>query len=133
MKSTVRPSWLLIFVTAAITGVLASLVRDRLLTQTKARLTEKYSQQIASLSDQQAARLIARLAQGNDQWLDVIVAATADDRPAVAQTAETELLDLIAQWTKMPAAESSPHAACLAHLLAQQAPNIPAEQRHLGR
>jgi hypothetical protein len=118
---------------AAIAVAIGWLVRERLLLTTHERLTHKYRQEIVVLAERQAARLVARLAQDDDQWLDVIVTATSDDRLLVAQTAETELLGLVAHWAELPAESGSRQAAILAHVLAQQAPNLPADRRHPAR
>src|SRR5436190_7566689 len=133
MKSIARPNWLSILVMAAIAVAIGWLVRERLLLTTHERLTHKYRQEIVALAERQAAGLVARLAQDDDQWLDVIVTATSDDRLLVAQTAETELLGLVAHWAALPAESGSRQAAILAHVLAQQAPNLPADRRHPAR
>lgn len=132
MKAVARPSWLLIFVMAAITAALAWQARGRLLAATRERMARQYGQQIAALPDRQAARLVSQLAQDDDQWLEVVVAASADGRTAIAAAAESELRNRVLLWAELPSAESSPLVASLASLLAQQAGDLPAERRHLA-
>jgi len=133
MKSVSRSNWLSIWLVAALTAALGWFARERLLLSTHDRLTQTYLHEIDVLSDRNAADLVARLAQDDAQWLDVLVPATADDRPIVAQAAESALLDLVTHWSVLPAEASSRQAATLAHLLAQQAQNLSADRCHPHR
>jgi hypothetical protein len=95
------------------------------------RLAERYHEALAAASDEAAARLVARLAVDDDQWLDLLVAATTDARPLVSQAAEAELRSLVQRWAQLPPSEASPRAAKLAHVLATRAPTCRANGRAL--
>jgi hypothetical protein len=131
MQSLPRVRWLLVLATVAVIGVAFSLARAWLLADVRDRLTQKYQQRIASLSERQAALLVRHLAKSDGDWLDVLVAASADDRPIVAAAAETELRELVNRWAQRPE-ESSTDVADLARLLAQQAQELPPQRRHLA-
>src|SRR5438046_8308263 len=55
------------------------------------RLIKRYCDEIRALPEEQASRFVSRLAETDVQWTEVIVAATADDRPLVATAAESEI------------------------------------------
>ena len=82
MKSENRLRWLLIAALASLTVVGAWRIRHRLLDSTQQRLVRSYQQRLISLPEREAASLIQRLAQSDDQFLEILVSATADDRPA---------------------------------------------------
>ena len=119
-------------VTALLAIVLAAwLGRSRLQEWTHARLAAQHQRQIAQLSDEGAALLIARLAEADDEYLDLVVLALADPRPAVADAAEEALLARTLRWSQWRSEKSSPRVAALAGLLAQSAERIPDERRPL--
>jgi hypothetical protein len=130
MKSLSR--WLLVLAMAVFVGAGAWLASALLEAGVHSRLTHKLQQRVASLPDQQAIRLVRHLALEDGQWLDVLVAASADDRPAVAAAAERALRELVDRWAELAPEESSPRAAELASLLAEQAPPLPTERRQLA-
>ncbi len=132
MISETRTRWLLVAALAALTVTGAWLFRHALLGSTRQRLVESYQDRLASLPERDAARLIQRLAQNDDQWLEVLVCASADDRPLVSTTAERELQDLIDQWSSLPPQESASRVAMLASLLAEHAVSVPPERRQLA-
>jgi hypothetical protein len=131
MKLLPRGGWLLVLAMAAVIVSASSRARTWLRVGVRDRLTQKYQQRLGGLTERQAALLVRRLARANGDWLDVLVAASADDRPAVAAAADTELRELVDRWAELPE-ENAPHIADLAGLLAQQAPRLPAERRQLA-
>src|SRR6266850_7660855 len=131
MQSLPRAGWLLVLAMAAVILGGASLARAWLLAGVRDRLAQKYQQRLASLSERQAALFVRRLAHSEGEWLDVLVAASADERPAVAAAAEVELCEMVDRWAEL-AEESSSYVADLARLLAQQAPGLPPQRRHLA-
>jgi hypothetical protein len=133
MKPTGAKSWLLVLAMAGVVASTAWLARGWMLAATHQRLEQQYQQRIATLPEGQAARLVRELARRDRAWIGVILAASADDRDAVAAAAESELRDLVERWSALPAAESSSHVAELASLLAGHAPRLPAERRHLAQ
>src|SRR5262245_31176607 len=102
-----------------------------LLASVRTRLATGYQQSLAELSDQEAARLVRRLAHGDAQWLEVLVQASGDERPDVAKAAATALQGLVARWRTMPPEGTAAGMAKLARLLAQHAPTLPPQRRHL--
>jgi hypothetical protein len=109
----------------------AWLGRGRLQQWTHARLAAEQQRQLAQLSDEGAAVLIARLAEADDEYLDLIVLALAEPRPAVADAAQEALIERMARWSQWRAEESAPRACALAGLLAESAERIPDERRPL--
>jgi len=131
MKLLPSGGWLLVLAMTALIVSATALARDWLLADVRDRLSQKYQQRVAAFSERQAALLVRRLAQNDDQWLDALVAAAADDRPAVAAAAETELREMVDRWAELPQQHSA-QIAGLARLLAQQAPLLPAQRRDLA-
>jgi hypothetical protein len=127
-----RGRWLLMLAMAALVVWGASLARTWTFGAVRTRLSHRYQQQIASLPEPQAVRLVRRLGEDDSQWLDVLFAASGDERPAVAAAAERHLRELVDRWAEMPPGESSPIVASLAGVLAQQAPQLSAERRRLA-
>jgi len=132
MKSENRVRWLLIAALASLTVVGAWRIRHRLLDSTQQRLVRSYQQRLISLPEREAASLIQRLAQSDDQFLEILVWASADDRPLVSTTAQRELQDLVDQWSNLPSQDSSNRAVRLARLLAVHAASMPPERRDLA-
>jgi hypothetical protein len=132
MKSENRVRWLLIAALASLTVVGAWRVRHRLLDATQQRLVRSYQQRLISLPEREATSLIQRLAQSDDQFLEILVWASADDRPFVSMTAQRELQDLVDQWSSLQPHESSNRAAMLARQLAVHAASMPPERRDLA-
>jgi hypothetical protein len=133
MQHALRPRWLLILTIAALGFAATRLTATWLLPSAHQRLVKKHCDQILALPEEQAARLIARLAEKDDHLAEVIVTATADDRPLVASAAERELRSLILRWTSLPAAERSPRAARLARALATTAATLSPDRRMLAK
>jgi hypothetical protein len=104
-------------------------MRAFLLPTTHERLAQRYRMQLAELGDEQAARLVERLAADDDQWLEILVVSAVDLRPLVSQAAQRELRNLVHRWADLPAADSSPRAATLALILAQSARDLAPDQR----
>jgi hypothetical protein len=104
-----------------------------LLPGTRERLIERYCSDVRTLPEERAARLVSRLAEKDGQWSEVIVAATADDRPLVASAAESELRSLVVRWATLPAAESSPRVAALSRALNETAASLPPDRRSFAR
>ena len=129
MKSPSR--WLLALAMAGL--VTASIVSTRawLSVDVHERLELRYRSRLGSLSESQASLLVRRMGQHGEQWLDLLVAASADERRAVAAAAELELRELVDRWAELPE-ENSPHVADLARLLATQVTELPPERRHLA-
>jgi hypothetical protein len=132
MKPGFRARWLLVASFAALSVAGAWLVREKLLDATRERLVRSYQHRLTSLPELEAASLIQRLAQIDDQFLEIIVWASTDERTLVSATAQRELQDLVDQWSSLPPHESSVRAAMLARLLAVYAPALPAERRDLA-
>jgi hypothetical protein len=109
-----------------------SLGRGWTLSATRARLSLRYQAQIAVLPEGRAVRLLRTLGQAEGEWSDVLLAASADARPAVAEAAERTLREAVDRWARLPAGESSVHIAGLARLLAHEAPRLAAERRQVA-
>jgi hypothetical protein len=125
------PRWLLaLAMTAAIAGG-SSLARPWLQKSVEARLTRKFEARLAALDEHEAVKLVHRLAVVEGDWLELLVAASADERSALAAAAEAELREEIDRWTKEPE-ERSESVALLAGLLAEQAPRLAPERRLLA-
>src|SRR4029434_3721820 len=65
------------------------------------RVIQQYCQQVRVLPEEEAAHLVARLAEDDAEWAEVVIAATADERPTVANTAERELRGLVLRLRRM--------------------------------
>ena len=107
----------------------AWLGRSKLEGWTHARLAAQHQRQLGQLSDEGAARLIARLADADDEYLDLIVLSLADPRPAVADAAEQALEGRIEHWSQWRTETAGPRVAALAGLLADSGERIPLERR----
>jgi hypothetical protein len=132
MMLTRANRWLLILSMAGTVAAAALLARHSMLAATHRWLERHYERQIAALSERQAVRLVRELARRDQPWIGVLLSASADDRVAVATTAESELRDLVERWSSIPISQISPQVAELASLLAVHAPRMPAERRHLA-
>src|SRR5437868_10946682 len=124
MKAVCRPRSLLILAVAALTSAGIRLTASWLLPSAHQRLVRQYRDQVQALPEEQAARLVTRLAKKDSEWAEVIVLATADDRPLVASAAERDLRSLTLRLAKLTADESSPQAPRLARALPATAPNL---------
>jgi hypothetical protein len=107
----------------------AWLGRSKLEGWTHAGLAAQHQRQLAQLSEDGAARLIARLAEADDEYLDLIVLSLADPRPAVADAAEQSLEGRMDRWSQWRTDQASSRVAALASLLAESAEQIPPERR----
>jgi hypothetical protein len=132
MGTEIRFRWLLVASIAVLAVAGAWLLRGWFLDSTRARLTQSYQQRLMLLPERDAARLVQRLAQDQDQWLEILIWASADDRPLVGTTAQRELQDRIDQWASLPLQNSADRAVRLARLLAVYAPSTPPERRHFA-
>jgi hypothetical protein len=121
--------WLLAAAAIVVVAAAAWTGRRWLDEWTHDRLATKYAAVVAGLPEKRAAEFVARLADDDSQPLELVVQALADRRPDVEEAAEAGLLRGLDRWAKLPAAESSPHVATLAELLAQVSPQLPAERR----
>lgn len=116
-------------------GALAAIVlwawlgRNRLEDWTHARLAAQHQRQLAQLSEEGAARLITRLADADDEYLDLIVLSLADPRPVMAAAAEQALQARIDLWSQWRSETAGPRVAALAGLLADSGERIPPERR----
>ena len=72
--------------------------------------------------------LVRHLAESDAEWLAVLVPAATDSRASVASAAMTSLEQLVERWSALTVAESAPHVAALARLLAEHAPRLPPER-----
>src|SRR5262245_52827755 len=95
MKSVFRPRWLSIFAITALTFAGIRLAAGWLLPGAHERLVQQYWETVRKLPEGKAARFVAHLAENDAEWAEVLIAATADDRPLVASTAERELRGLV--------------------------------------
>ncbi len=132
MKSVFRPRWLSILAIAALSFAGIRLAAGWLLPGAHERLVQQYCQQISAMPEDRATRFVVHLAENNAQWAEVIVAATADLRPAVVSTAERELRSLVLRLSRSPAEETSSAAAHLARALAITAPHLAPDRRILA-
>jgi hypothetical protein len=123
--------WLVVLTVLLAAAAGGRLARSGVASWTLRRLAGHQQHQVAAAVESVAVQTIRRLAQ-DDQWLEVIVAATADSRPAVAAAAQAEVLHRMERWQRLPAAESSPHVARLASALAAVAPRLPGEGRRFA-
>src|SRR6185503_15041101 len=118
--------WLLaLLMTAAIAGG-SLLARPWLQKNVEDRLTRKFEARLAALEEHEAVKLIQRLGVVEGDWLELLVAASADERPAVAAEAEAVLREEIDRWAKEPE-DRSESVVLLASLLAEQAPRLAPE------
>jgi hypothetical protein len=131
MNALFRSRWLTIFAAAALAFAGIRLTASGLLPGAQQRLVQQYRNRILALPEDQAARFVTRLAEKDAPWPEVLVLATADDRPLVAGAAERELRSLVLRLTQLPADESSPQAARLARALALAAAELPPDRRSL--
>ena len=121
--------WLLIALLAGATFLGGNLARQHLLRVARQRLVQKYIDRITAYSERDAARLVRQLAHSPDEWLEVLVVATCDDRDEVSTIAQRQLSDIVHAWSLRPTAESSPRCAALASLLAYHAPSLSPDRR----
>ena len=121
--------WLLIALLAGATFLGGNLARQHLLKVARQRLVQKFVDRIAAFSESDAARLVRQLAQNPDEWLEVLVVASCDDRDEVSTTAQRQLSDIVHAWSLLPTAESTPRCAALASLLAHHAPSLSPNRR----
>ncbi len=132
MRNILRPRWLSIFALAALSFAGIRLASGWLTPGAHQRLVHQYCDQIKALPEDDAARFVARLAKQDAEWSAVLLAASADERPLVAITAERELRSLILRLAQLPFDQRSPHAAELARALATTAPGLPSDRRSLA-
>ena len=128
MPRTSGRHWLMALLLVAAVAATLRLARPSLESWTHGRLTKQHQRELMSLLEPDAAQLVRRLSS-DEQWLAVIVAATADTRQAVAAAARAAILNHLEHWSRLSPAESSPRAAELAALLADQAARLPSEQK----
>lgn len=133
MKSDFRPRWLSIFAVSALIFAGIRLAAGWLLPGAHDRLVQQYWSTVRALPEDKAARFVTHLAENDAEWADVIVVATADERPLVASTAERELRGLVLRLARMPGAQSSLHVADLARALAITVPNLPPDRRSAAK
>jgi hypothetical protein len=124
-----RSHRLLVLAALAAIALWAWLGRAHLERWTRAELAARHQQQLTQLSDEGAATLIAHLAAADDEYLDLLVLALNDPRPAVANAAERALDDRVNCWSRWPQTEAGPRVAALAGLLAPAAESVPRERR----
>lgn len=129
MAHSSRGQYLLALGSLVAIALWAWLGRNQLEGWTHARLAAQHQRQLAQLSDDGAARLIARLAEADDEYLDLIVLSLADPRPAVAEAAEQALEARVDQWSRWRTDQASSRVAALAGLLAESAERTPPERR----
>src|SRR4051812_35922870 len=122
--------WLRMLSLAALVPLTGWLAWPALRTTTVERVAHQHQAQIAALSDRDAVQVIRRLAQEDALWLDVLVAASRDERPGVAAAAQLELREIVDRWAALPATENSTRASQLAAVLAGHAAEVPPRQRH---
>jgi hypothetical protein len=120
-----------LIVLASLTTIVLSawVLRSRVEQWTRASLAVRHQHRLAQLSDEGAVLLISRLAEADDEYLDLIVLALQDRRPRVASAAEQALAARVERWSRWPKAEALPRVAALASLLSESAERIPLERR----
>jgi hypothetical protein len=129
MKSITARRWVLAALIAVAFVVGARWAVAWGLLKTHERLVAHYCQAIETLPEERATVLVAQLASHDDQWLEVVVAATADTRPTVASSAQRELAALPSRWKSLPDVEKSRRAARLARSIARLAKDLTPERR----
>jgi hypothetical protein len=129
MQSRSRLSWLVLPIGAVIVFATAIFGQRQLRDWTSRQLVRQRREQIAVATDRRAARLVLQLAEDDEQWLEVLVAAWADPRSTVAQAGQVATLGLAERWQSLPSPEGTPRFARLAALLAQHAPQMAPARR----
>ena len=79
MKPRIR--WLRMLALAAMIPLAGWLAQPWLKSTTVDQMQRRYQQQIAALPERDAVQLVHCLAQEDSLWLDVLVAASSDERP----------------------------------------------------
>lgn len=131
MKFTVR-SWFAVLTLAAIMLAGLWLSRGQIDAGARERMARQYHQRVLELPEREAAELVRELASDRPPWLEVVLEAALDERPAVATAAETELRLLLANWTASPDRDSTQHAIRLASLLAKRRSSLPPQGQLLA-
>jgi hypothetical protein len=125
LRGFIRWWWLLPVVAVVVLG--GSLARARLGAWTRGRLAAERQQEIASLSEEEAALLVRRLPEIDAEASPIVAFALADRRPQVAAAAIAALAELLESWQGLPLDEHSMRAEQLASALASHAPSYSAD------
>jgi hypothetical protein len=83
-------------------------------------LAEQWGRQAAEAPDDEAERLVARLAGLESAGVPVLAELLGSDRPRIAQTARQVLEDQLDRWESLPEREAADRRAVLAESLAGQ-------------
>jgi len=129
MQFRFRAWWLVGPIAVAAVCLVAVFGQQQLRGWTNRQIVRQRREQIASATDRRAAKLVLQLADGDEQWLEVLVAAWADPRGTVAQAGQVATLGLAQRWQALPPKDATPRFARLARLLAQDAPQMAPERR----
>lgn len=130
MKFTIR-RWLVVFTLAAVMLIGLWQWRTWVAAGARQRLVQQYHQLLAELPERQAVYLVRELASDQLPWLEVLVEAASDQRPAVATAAEAELRQLVDKWAASDG-NSASQAMELAALLAKRAASWPPDGQRLA-
>ena len=130
MKFTIR-RWFVVFMLAAVMLLGLRQWRNWVAAGARQRLAQQYQQRLAELPERQAARFVHELASDQLPWLEVLVEAASDQRPAVATAAEAKLRQLVDKWAASDG-DSASQAMELAALLAKRAASWPPDGQRLA-
>ena len=121
MTGPLRLRWSVALVTATVTFSLIATwpffggpLMDRF-------LVRRWSTQIDILPDDEASRLVERVAELGEPGIPLLVKALGNRRASVAQAAKSALRRQVERWRMMPKGDASQHVALAAHCLAQRA------------
>jgi hypothetical protein len=84
-------------------------------------LVRRWSAQIEVLPDDEASRLVARVAEMGEPGIPVLAKALGNPRASVVQAAKSALRLQVERWRMLPKDDASTHVALAARCLAQEA------------
>jgi len=124
--------WLVVLTLAAVMLAGLWLSRGSIDAGLREQMARQYQQRVLELPEREAAELVRELASDRPPWLEVVLEAASDERPAVATAAETELRLLVANWAISPDDVSAQQAIRLVALLSRRAPSLPPQGQLLA-
>jgi len=83
-------------------------------------LGDAWQQQLAEATDEEAPRLLRRIAATGDEAIPMLAASLASRRPAVSAAAEQALREQLRQWDRLGVSRSTPKVGILADALARR-------------
>jgi len=122
-----RPLWLIVAMAVSL-GVLALVWHFR----QSDELVGHIQAELATLPDDEVETSVRRLAELGDAGLSALAASLASDRAAVRQAAHHVLLEEVDRWELLSEGAIASRLEALAHVLAENAPRMDAENRRLA-